>query len=135
MTRPTPRRSATPARPDDAAVTFEDLEVIACVYGPGTSDADVERMLPLGPGWGRGIEHWRASDAPYLMLRASTFEGGSRGEPTVVLARDRQAIERAIWEATLHAETRLCMLESFEPSLKAFVRTVIDASHRQPGHA
>jgi hypothetical protein len=136
MTRPT--QSRTPRRSRDAtepSITIEDLEVIACVYGPGTTEADAARMQPLGAGWSRELQRWRASDAPYLLLVANTFDGGSRSEPAAVLARDRAAIERAIWASTIHADTRLCLLESFEPSLKPFVRCVIESTALPAGHA
>lgn len=132
---------ATPASGDrtryraGSPVTFDDLEVLACVYGPHTSVADVGRMLPFGPGWARGIAQWRAAGAPYLLLVAKTFDGGSRDEPEVVLAEDRAALERAIWIAMSACEDRLCLLESFEPSVVPFVRTVIAASRTAPGHA
>ena len=91
MTRP-----ATPASGDrtryraGAPVTFEDLEVLACVYGPRSRVEDLARMLPLGPGWDRGIARWRHSGAPYLLLVAKTFDGGSIAEPVAVFADDRE---------------------------------------------
>ena len=134
-------RPATPASGDrtryhaGADVTLDDVEVLACVYGPRTTPADLERMQPLGAGWSRGIAHWRGSGAPYLLLVARTFDGGSRAEPEAVLADDRPTLERAVWHAMADSETRLCLLESFEPTLVAFVRTLIAASRRAPGHA
>ena len=118
-----------------APVTFDDLEVLACVYGPSTSAADLERMVPLGPGWARGIARWRAAGTAYLLLVAKTFDGGVRDEPEAVLADDRATLERAIWLAMGDCEQRLCLLESFEPSVTPFVRTVIAASRTAPGHA
>jgi hypothetical protein len=136
MTRPVkPRARRRATATADEQITFDDLEVITCVYGPGTSDEDARRMLPLGDGWARGVERWRDSAAPYLLLSANTFDGASRAEPHVVLAHERAAIERAIWASTIHADTRLCMLESFEPSLKPFVRVVIEATRGPAGHA
>lgn len=136
MTRPAPSRSRRrPSTRTAPRITLDDVEVIACVYGPGTTQVDATRMSPLGAGWERAIERWRASDAPYLLLVAGDFGGRSRSEPEAVLAHDRAAIERAIWASTIHAETRLCLLESFEPTLKPFVRTVIEASSRPAGHA
>jgi len=132
---------ATPASGDrtryraGAAVTLDDLEVVACVYGPRTSVADLECMLALGPGWARGIAQWRTAGTTYLLLVAKTFDGGSRDEPQVVLADDREALERAIWQAMGACEQRLCLLESFEPSVVPFVRSVIAASRTAPGHA
>ncbi|MCE3284203.1 MAG: hypothetical protein K0R70_459 [Steroidobacteraceae bacterium] len=132
---------ATPASGDrtryraGAAVTFDELEVVACVYGPRSSPADVERMLSLGPGWARGIARWRSAGTTYLLLIARTFDGGSREDPEVVLADDRDTLERAIWCAMGASETRLCLLESFEPSLVPFVRSLIAASRRSPGQA
>jgi hypothetical protein len=132
---------ATPASGDrtryraGAPVTLDDLEVLACVYGPRSSPADVERMLSLGAGWARGIAQWRRSGAPYLLLVARTFGGGSRGEPDTILARDRAAIERAIWIAMASSDTRLCLLESFEPALVPFVQTLITASRQSAVHA
>ncbi|HXW10842.1 MAG TPA: hypothetical protein VD737_09510 [Steroidobacteraceae bacterium] len=132
---------ATPASGDrtryhaGAPVTFDDLEVLACVYGPRTSPADVERMMPLGPGWARGIAQWRAAGSTYLLLVARTFDGGSRDEPQAVLANDHATLERAIWLAIGDCDQRLCLLESFEPSVVPFVRTVIAASRAAPGHA
>ena len=136
MTRP-----AAPASGDrtryrgGAPVTFDDLEVLACVYGPRSSSADLERMLPLGPGWARGLARWRHSGAPYLLLVAKTFDGGSLAEPEAVLADDRGSLERAIWQAMSVADSRLCLLESFEPALAGFVATLIAASRRPAGHA
>ena len=135
MTRPAQSRSRRAYAEGTPRITLDDVEVIACVYGPGTTEADAARMTALGEGWTRQIERWRASDAPYLLLIAGTFDGYSRAEPQAVLARDRDAIERAIWASTIHADTRLCLLESFEPTLKPFVRTVIEASSRPAGHA
>ncbi|HWJ04541.1 MAG TPA: hypothetical protein VNS57_01975 [Steroidobacteraceae bacterium] len=136
MTRPAPSRPRRrPSTGTDPRITLDDVEVIACVYGPGTTEADATRMSPLGAGWAREVERWRASDSPYLLLVASSVDGRSRSEPDAVLARDRAAIERAIWASTIHAETRLCLLESFEPTLKPFVRTIIEASSRPAGHA
>jgi hypothetical protein len=132
---------ATPASGDRTRyragepVTFDDLEVLACVYGPRTSPADIERMMPLGPGWSRGIAQWRAAGSAYLLLVARTFDGGSRDEPQAVLADDRATLERAIWLAISDCDHRLCLLESFEPSVVPFVRTVIAASRTAPGHA
>ncbi len=111
-------------------VRIEDLEQIACVYGPGTTLADLERMVPLGWGWARGIEQWRASDSPYLLLRSSTFDGGSHAAPTAIHAPDRRVIEQAILATSLHAGTRRSLLESFEPTLRPFVQAVVEASHR-----
>ena len=115
--------------------TFDDLEVLACVYGPRTSVADVERMQLLGPGWVRGIAQWRAAGTAYLLMVARTFDGDTRDEPQVVLADDRVTLERAIWLAMSECDERLCLLESFEPSVVPFVRTVIAASRTAPGHA
>ena len=132
---------ATPASGDrtryraGADVTFDDLEVVACVYGPRTSVADLERMLALGPGWARGIAQWRNAGTTYLLLVAKTFDGDSRDEPQVVLADDRELLEQAIWRAMGACDHRLCLLESFEPSLVPFVRAVIAASRTPPGHA
>ena len=132
---------ATPASGDrtryraGVAVTFDDLEVLACVYGPRTSNEDVERMLPLGPGWSRGIARWRSAGSTYLLLVARTFDGGSLEEPQAVLADDRVTLESAIWQAMVACDDRLCLLESFEPSVVPFVRTVIEASRAVPGHA
>jgi hypothetical protein len=132
---------ATPASGDrtrysaGAPVTFDDLEVVACVYGPRTSVADLARMLALGPGWARGIAQWRAAGTTYLLLVAKTFDGGSRDDPEVVLADDRTTLERAIWRAMGACDQRLCLLESFEPSVVPFVRAVIAASRLAPGHA
>lgn len=132
---------ATPASGDrtrhraGVAVTFDDLEVLACVYGPRTSVADVERMLSLGAGWARGIAQWRTAGTTYLLLVAKTFDGGTRDEPQVVLTDDRETLERAIWQAMGACHERLCLLESFEPSVQPFVRTVISAARTAPGHA
>ena len=132
---------ATPASGDrtryrtGTTVTLDDLEVLACVYGPRTSVADIERMLSLGPGWARGIAQWRNAGTAYLLLVARTFDGSSREEPEVVLADDRAALEHAIWHAMSACEQRLCLLESFEPSLVSFVQTLIAASRTAPGHA
>ena len=41
---------------------------------------------------------------------------------------DRAALEGAIWQAMGACDERLCLLESFEPSLVPFVRMVIAAS-------
>jgi hypothetical protein len=92
-------------------------------------------MQPLGPGWVRGLARWRDSGATYLLLVARTFGGGSLEEPSVVLASERAAIEQAIWEAMAPSDSRLCLLESFEPALVPFVRTLIDAARQAPGHA
>ena len=132
---------ATPASGDrtryrgGAPVTFDDLEVLACVYGPSTSAADLERMVPLGPGWARGIARWRAAGTAYLLLVARTFDGGSLAEPEAVLADDRDALERAIWQAMAAADTHLCLLESFEPAVTPYVDMLIAASRGPAGHA
>lgn len=118
-----------------AAVAFDDVEILACVYGPGSSAADIVRMQSVGEGWIRGITQWQCSGAPYLLLVATNFDGGSLARPAVILASDHEHIEHAIWEAMLPADSRLCLLESFEPTLARFVRAVIEASRRPAGHA
>lgn len=115
-------------------VGFDDLEVIACVYGPRSSPADVERMQSLGPGWVRAIARWRESGTNFLLLVARTFDGESLAEPAAVCADDRATIEQAIWEAMAPSDSRLCLLESFEPQLVPFVRTLIGAARQAPGH-
>lgn len=118
-----------------ASVAFEEVELVACVYGPHTTMADVERMLPLGTGWERGIASWRYSGATYLLLVGKTFGGACLAEPEVVLADDRAALERAIWQAMGASDSRLCLLESFEPALDGYVEMLIAASLRPAGHA
>jgi hypothetical protein len=66
---------------------------------------------------------------------AKTFDGGTRDEPQVLLTDDREALERSIWQAVSACDERLCLLESFEPSIVPFVRTVIAAARFDPGHA
>jgi hypothetical protein len=116
-------------------VAFDELEILACVYGPGSSAAEIELMQGVGEGWVRGIAEWRRSGAPYLLLVGQNFDGASHAEPTVVLAPDREQVEQAIWAAMLHADSRLCLLETFEPALRSFVSAVIEASRRPAGHA
>jgi hypothetical protein len=136
MTRPAqPRPRRGSSNRIEPRITLDDVEVIVCVYGPGTTEADAARLTALGEGWTRQIERWRASGVPYLMLVAGAAGSRSRAEPEAVFARDRAAIEHAIWASTVYAETRLCLLESFEPSLKPYVRMVIEAASRPAGHA
>lgn len=116
-------------------MALEEVELVACVYGPHTIMADLERMLPLGAGWTRGIAQWQRSGATYLLLVAKTFDGGCLDEPEVVLADDRAALECAIWQAMGASDSRLCLLESFEPALVAYVEMLIAASRRPAGHA
>ena len=118
-----------------APVALDDVELVACAYGPHTVMEDIERMMPLGAGWERGIARWRHAGTAYLLLVAKTFDGGLRDEPEAVLADDRATLERAIWLAMGDCDQRLCLLESFEPSVTPFVRTVIAASRTAPGHA
>lgn len=136
MHRPNrPSASRRTAFAPGAAVAFDDLEILACVYGPGSSAADMARMQTVGEGWVRGITQWQSSGAPYLLLVAANFDGGSLARPAVILASDREHIEHAIWQAMLPADSRLCLLESFEPTLARFVGAVIEASRRPAGHA
>lgn len=132
-TRPasTDRRPITP----DRSVAFDDIEVLACVYGPGSGMADIARMQGVGDGWVRGIAQWQRSGASYLLLVGRNFDGASHAEPEVVLAMDREQVEHAIWAAMLHADSRLCLLETFEPALRSFVGAVIEGSRRPAGHA
>jgi hypothetical protein len=116
-------------------VTLDDVEVLACVCGPRSTPADLARMLPLGPGWARGLARWRRSGAAFVLFVARTFDGGSREEPEVVLADDRATLERAIWHAMGESDTRLCLLESFEPTCVPFVQTLIQASRQPAGWA
>ncbi len=116
-------------------VALDEVELVACVYGPHTTMADIERMLPFGPGWERGIARWRHSGATYLLLVGRTFGGASLAEPDVVLADDRGALERAIWQAMGASDSRLCLLESFEPAIDGYVETLIAASRSPAGHA
>jgi len=116
-------------------VSFDDLELLACVYGPGSSAADIGRMQAVGDGWVRGIAQWQHSGAPYLLLVGRNFDGASHADPAVILAQDREQVEQAIWAAMLHADSRLCLLETFEPELRSFVRAVIEGSRRPAGHA
>ncbi|HET7202787.1 MAG TPA: hypothetical protein VFI92_05415 [Steroidobacteraceae bacterium] len=134
-------RPAAPASGDrtryrpGAPVALEEVELVACVYGPRTIMADIERMLALGDGWARGIAQWQHSGATYLLLVARTFDGGCLAEPEVVLADDRATLERAIWQAMGASDSRLCLLESFEPALVEYVEVLIAASRRPAGHA
>jgi hypothetical protein len=116
-------------------VTFDDLEILACVYGPGSTAADIARMQAVGEGWVHGIDQWVQSGAPYLLLVGCNFGGASHSRPTVILAQDHDQAEQAIWAAMQHADSRLCLLETFEPSLRSFVDAVIEASRRPAGHA
>ena len=128
---PTGRRRHADRQP----VGFDDLEIVACVYGPRSGPAELARMQSLGPGWAHGIAQWRESGKAYLLLVARSFGGGSLGDPTAVVADERDAIERAIWVAMAPSDRRLCLLESFEPELVPFVRMLIDAARLPPGHA
>jgi hypothetical protein len=118
-----------------APVALDDVELVACVYGPRTIMADVERMLPLGAGWARGIAQWRHSGATYLLLVARNFDGACLAEPEVVLTDDRATLEGAIWRVMGASDSRLCLLESFEPALVAYVDMLIAASRQPAGHA
>jgi hypothetical protein len=121
--------------PAGKSIALDDIEILAGVYGPGSTPADFARMQGLGEGWVRGITQWQLSGATYLLLVSRNFDGASHAEPTVVLAQDREQAEHAIWEAMLLADSRLCLLESFEPALASFVAAVIEGSRRVPGHA
>lgn len=133
-----PNRPASPGRTPfnpGTAVAPEDLEILACVYGPGSNAADIACMQIVGEGWVRGIEAWQRSGAPYLLLVAHGYDGGLLALPKAVHAQSRDEIEHAIWAAMLPADSRLCLLETFEPELAPFVRAVIEASRRPAGHA
>ena len=136
MTHPTRPAAASrlPFAPG-TAVAFDEIEILACAYGPGSSAIDIARMQGVGDGWVRGIARWRRSAAPYLLLVSRNFDGASHAEPEVVLARDREQVEQAIGLAMLHADSRLCLLETFEPALKSFVRAVVEGSRWPAGHA
>ena len=116
-------------------MAFEEVELVACVYGPHTVMADIERMLPLGPGWERGIALWRHAGTTYLLLVGRNFGGACLAEPEVVLADDRVTLERAIWQAMGASDSRLCLLESFEPAVDGYVEKLIAASRSPAGHA
>ena len=116
-------------------VALDDVELVACAYGPHTVMEDIERMMPLGAGWERGIARWRHAGTAYLLLVARTFDGGCLAEPEAVLADDRAALERAIWQAMAAADTHLCLLESFEPAVTPYVDMLIAASRGPAGHA
>ncbi len=78
MTQPT--RPAASIRLPSAprrAVAFDDIEILACVYGPGSTAADVARMQGVGEGWVRGIAQWQRSGALYLLLVSHNFGGAS----------------------------------------------------------
>ena len=136
MNRPNrPAASSRAPFAPGAGVAFDDLEILACVYGPQSSAADIVRMHAVGEGWVRGIAEWQRSGAPYLLLVAHNFDGASVAQPAVIVTHDREGIEHAVWKAMLPADSRLCLLECFEPELGRFVRAVIEASRRPAGHA
>ena len=92
MTRSiTSRPSRCETHTTGTPVTLEELEVLACACGPGTTDADLQRIREFGPGWSAGLEKWRRTTAPYALLVAQSFDGGSRAAPRLVTAASRVA--------------------------------------------